>query len=312
LMVAPITITLHPYLMRIAGSGDTALIERVIGNVVENLLLVAALTVGLTVLLHKDIARVLLGPEFRAGSVVMPAVVAGVFFFNIGTFVHKPFEIVGRTRVMLVFGVISAAANIGLCFALIPLFGYLGAAYATFLSYLVYTVCVGYLGRRIFRWRVNLRRLATYGAIMVCGVAAIYFLREAMGGLAYGWSLAVTVVASCALASAYLLALLRAMLKPGWLEGDAALPQPAYPSPRDFLPSRLTGRHRRHRLRNAIRSASRVTATRTETPAGGARATPPAGRGATQSRPDSPSAPSEAPNDTRPPPDTGTPGQAGP
>ena len=163
LMVAPITITLHPHLMKIAGSGDTKTVEQMIGNVIENLLLVGALTVGLTFLLHEDIARVLLGHEFRAGSVVMPAVVAGVFFFNIGTFAHKPFEIVGRTRVMLVFGVIAAAANIGLCFALIPLLGYVGAAYATLLSYLLYTVCVGYLGRRIFPWRVNLRRLATYG-----------------------------------------------------------------------------------------------------------------------------------------------------
>ena len=223
LMVAPITITLHPYLMKIAGSGDTELIKQVIGNVIENLLLVGALTVGLTFLLHKDIARVLLGHEFRAGSVVMPAVVAGVFFFNIGTFAHKPFEIVGRTRVMLVFGVIAAAANIGLCFALIPLLGYVGAAYATLLSYLLYTVCVGYLGRRIFPWRVNLRRLATYGVIMGGGLAAIYFLRDTMSGLPYGWSLTVTVVASCALASVFLLALLRPMLKPGWLEGGTEL-----------------------------------------------------------------------------------------
>lgn len=217
LMVAPITITLHPHLMKIAGSGDTKTIEQMIGNVVETLLLVGALTVGLTFLFHKDIARVLLGHEFRAGSVVMPAVVAGVFFFNIGTFAHKPFEIVGRTRVMLVFGVIAAAANIGLCFALIPLLGYVGAAYATLLSYLLYTVCVGYLGRRIFPWRVNLRRLATYGGTIGSGVTAIHFLRVAMSGLPYALSLAVAVVASCVLASVFLLALLRPMLKPaGW------------------------------------------------------------------------------------------------
>ena len=97
LMVAPVTIALHPYLMRIAGDKDGKLVEQAIGIVVENLLLMGALTVGLTILLHRDIARVVLGPQFRAGSVVMPAVVAGVFLFNIGTFVHKPFEIVGRT-----------------------------------------------------------------------------------------------------------------------------------------------------------------------------------------------------------------------
>jgi O-antigen/teichoic acid export membrane protein len=249
LMVAPITITLHPYLMRIAGAGDAAQIERVIGNVVENLLLVGALTVGLTALLHADISRVLLGHEFRAGSVVMPAVVAGVFFFNIGTFVHKPFEIAGRTRVMLVFGVIAATANIGFCFALIPVLGYVGAAYATLLSYLLYTVCVGYLGRRIVRWRVNLRRLTLYAVIMSVGLAVIYLIRKASSGLPYGWFLAVSVVSSCALASAFLLAVLRPMLSPGWLEGDAGPRQPAHSSPWNLLRRHIPGRHRRRHRR---------------------------------------------------------------
>jgi O-antigen/teichoic acid export membrane protein len=221
LMVAPVTITLHPYLMRVAGSGDSRLIEQAIGSVVENLLLIGALTVGLTFLLHGYIARIVLGPEFRAGSVVMPPVVAGVFFFNIGTFVHKPFEIVGRTHVMLVFGVIAAAADIGLCFALIPVMGYDGAAYATLFSYVIYTVCVGYLGWRIFPWRVNLRRLAKYGVIMGAGLVAVSFLRDAMSGLPYWWSLTITVVVSCVLASICLLAVLLPMRAPGWPGGNA-------------------------------------------------------------------------------------------
>ncbi len=247
LMMVPITITLHPYLMRIAGSGDAKHIELVIGKVIENLLLVGTLTVGLTFLLHKDVARVLLGHQFRPGSIVMPAVVAGVFLFNIGTFAHKPFEIVGRTRVMLVFGIIAAAANIGFCFALIPLLGYLGAAYATFLSYALYTVCVGYLGRRIFPWRVDLRRLATHGGL-ICGcVAAIYFVREAMAGAGYGWGLAMTIVAGCVLASVSLLALLRRMSPADWTTSGTESRQPAPSSGRHFFPPRAGGRHRRHR-----------------------------------------------------------------
>jgi O-antigen/teichoic acid export membrane protein len=249
LMVAPITITLHPYLMRVAGSGDDKRIEQAIGNVVENLLLMGALTVGLTFLFHRDIARVVLGSEFRAGSIVMPVVVAGVFFFNIGTFVHKPFEIVGRTRVMLLFGVIAAVANIGICFALIPPLGYVGAAYATLLSYVLYTVCVGFLGWRIFPWRVNLRRLATYGGIMAAGLAAIDFLRRALAGLPYGWSLAVCVAASCTLALAFLLALLRTMLKPGRLEGNVEQGQSASSFAQDANRRLRQGRGRGSRRR---------------------------------------------------------------
>jgi O-antigen/teichoic acid export membrane protein len=263
LMAVPITVTLHPHLMAIGASGDTARIKQVIGEVIENLLLVGVLTVGLTFLFHRDVARILLGAEFRPGSVVMPAVVAGVILFNVGTFAHKPFEIVGRTRVMMVFAVIAAAANVGFCFALIPIMGYVGAAYATLLSYALYTVCVGYLGRRIFRWRVNLRRLITQGGIIVACVAAIDALRHATSGMGYGWSLAVAVVASCALASVSLLALLRRLLTSTRPEGHAELRSPARPFPQDFLRVRMAGRHRQHPSWSGGRFESPITETGT-------------------------------------------------
>jgi O-antigen/teichoic acid export membrane protein len=209
LMVVPVTITLHPYLMGISGSGDVDRIGRVIGTIVENLFLLGALCVGVTFLLHHDIAKVLLGAQFREGSMVMPIVLAGVFFFNIGTFAHKPFEIVGRTRVMVTFGVVSAAVNIGLCFVLIPRVGYVGAAYGTLIAYLLYTVCVGILGRRIFRWGIDLRKVAVHGGGVCAGVAAIHLVRTAMSGMPYLWGLAFSVVASCLLAAASLLGIFR-------------------------------------------------------------------------------------------------------
>ena len=247
LMAVPITVTLHPHLMAIGASGDAARIKKVIGEVIENLLLMGVLTVGLTFLFHRDVARILLGAEFRPGSVVMPAVVAGVILFNVGTFAHKPFEIVGRTRVMMVFAVIAAAANVGFCFVLIPLMGFVGAAYATLLSYALYTVCVGYLGRRIFRWRLNLRRLITQGGLIVACVAAIDALRHATSGMGYGWSLAAAAVASCALASVSLLALLRRLLRSAKQERYAEGRPPGQPFPRGSVRAQVAGRHRRHR-----------------------------------------------------------------
>jgi len=209
LMVVPVTMTLHPYLMGISGSDDADRIGRVIGTIVENLFLLGALCVGLTFLLHRDVAKILLGSQFRGGSIVMPIVLAGVFFFNIGTFAHKPFEIVGRTRVMVTFGLVSAAANVVLCFVLIPHVGYIGAAYSTLIAYLFYTVCVGALGRRIFRWHIDLRKVLVHGGVICGGVAAIHLLRTAMSGLPYVWGLTVTVLAGCVLAAGSLLGLFR-------------------------------------------------------------------------------------------------------
>lgn len=220
-MVVPISITVHPYVMSLSGNTDDERIGRVLGKVVENLTLVGLLCTGLMFIVHSDIARVLLGPEFREGSVIMPLVLAGVFAFNVGMFTHKPFEIVGRTRTMVVFGFVSAALNVVLCFVLIPLMGYVGAAWATFLAYSFYTVSVGVLARRVIPWRVNVRRTVGQAALVVGGVSVIYGLRLAWSGLPYIWDLVLTGIACSALAG---VALLKLMRQPVSAATDVAAP----------------------------------------------------------------------------------------
>lgn len=209
LMVIPVTLTLHPYLMNISGSGDAQRISSVIGTIVEKMTLVGLLAVGLTALFSRDLATLLLGPQFRAGHVIMPIVLAGVLFNNVGTFAHKPFEIIGRTRPMVVLGLVSAVANVALNVALVPFFGYLGSAYATLLSYALYTVCVGCAGRRVFPWRINIRRVASYAIVTVVGLAAIHLLRDALHTLPAWLNLLMAVAASGLLTAWCLLGVLR-------------------------------------------------------------------------------------------------------
>lgn len=178
LMVVPVTITVHPYVMSLVGASDTRRTGRVIGFVVDNLSVVAVFAVGFTFVLRDDIGMVLLGPEFREGSKIMPAVLAGVFLANIGTFAHKPFEIVGRTRPMVLTAFGAAGVNLALDFLLIPFMGYAGAAYATLISYLLYTIGVGLLGRRIIPWHMNVRRVLGQGTVIVLGFGAIEWFRR--------------------------------------------------------------------------------------------------------------------------------------
>lgn len=178
LMVVPVTITVHPYVMSLSGSdADAGRTGRVIGTVVDNLSVLAMVSVGLTFVLRHDLALVLLGPEFREGSKIMPVVLAGVFLFNIGTFAHKPFEILGRTRTMVLVAFGCAAINLALCFALVPALGYAGAAWATLASYLVYTVAVGALGRRLIPWHLDARRLLREAVLVVSAFGAIEVIR---------------------------------------------------------------------------------------------------------------------------------------
>lgn len=182
LLVVPVTVTVHPYLMGLSGVADHDRVGQVLGSVVDNLVILAVLAVGVTWVLHQDIALVLLGPEFREGSIIMTPVIAGIFLGQIGTFAHKPFEIIGRTRPMVVMGFLAAAANAAFCFALIPALGYLGAAYATLLAYLLYTVVIGALGRRIISWHLEWKRLLRYTGFIVACVGLIVLVRSLLSG----------------------------------------------------------------------------------------------------------------------------------
>lgn len=210
LLIVPVTTTLHPYLMKISAGEEADRSGEVIGLVIENLLIVGTLATGLAIVLHGDVARILLGRDFREGSIVMAPVLAGVFLGNIGTFTHKPFEMIGKTSIMVISGFSAAATNIAVCFLLIPLVGYIGAAYSTFLSFLFYAVTTGLLGRRIIPWRIGVRKVSAYSAAIVGGLTVIHGSRWALeGALPYSWELAATVVACCALTLGVLGVLLR-------------------------------------------------------------------------------------------------------
>jgi O-antigen/teichoic acid export membrane protein len=83
--------------------------------------------------------------KFGEGKMVIPIVMAalaiqGIYFFSI------PFYITtNRTKALSVITIISALINIALNFILIPVYGLVGAAYSTLLSYVFLSVIGHYL-----------------------------------------------------------------------------------------------------------------------------------------------------------------------
>jgi hypothetical protein len=202
ILTIPVSITLYPYFMGISTSNDNERIGKVISLIVEKLFLFGLLCVGVTFTMHGELAKILLGPKFREGSIIMPFILAGVFLFNIGLYVHKPFEITGRTKTMVICGLTSAAINLFFCFLLIPPFGYLGAAYATMLSYLLYAVCVGYLGRRLIPWRLDVNRITAHSVVILLGIAVIFSIQHFTAGLPSLWNVGITAAANISLGAA--------------------------------------------------------------------------------------------------------------
>lgn len=167
LLAAPILLAAHPFLMRAWERGNRPVAMQWLGAIAEWFAIAGlVLTAGLWIF-ARDVARLLLGPEFREGYRVMPLALGGLVAWQLGMYTHKPLEFAGATRTMLAASLVAAAANVGLNVVLVPHYGYLAAAYTTLACYAGYTVLTFALGRRLLRWAPDWRWLTSRAALAI-------------------------------------------------------------------------------------------------------------------------------------------------
>jgi O-antigen/teichoic acid export membrane protein len=150
-------------------------------------------------LVARPLAEVMVGPALRVGAAqVTPWIAASALFAGLTTYyTHQAFTLGRRTGLLLAAMSLPAAANVALCFILIPRFGLAGALWATTSSYaigLVASVTLGRLAQPLPLPLTQIARAAVATAIMGLAVAAIpalggaseLLLKAGAGALVYG------------------------------------------------------------------------------------------------------------------------------
>lgn len=198
LLAMPITLTVHPMLMKSWNCGDKESTSKWLGIIVEVYSMIGILLVGTIWLFSNDIAEMFLGQSFREGSVILPIVIAGVVIWQLGTYTHKPFEFTSKTRVMMFLALLSVLINMAIDVVFVPRYGYIAAAYSTLVSYSFYTVTISILGQRLLRWKMNWPRIAKNTAITASCLFLIKYWKDlACQNLEYGSMLCLSL-ALCA------------------------------------------------------------------------------------------------------------------
>jgi len=100
--------------------------------------------------LSKDIISIVVGEPFWPTAVILPWVVAGVFFFGLSQIVNIPFQLKEKPHLLVYLIFPSAILNIVLNLFMIPRFGILGAAYSTLIAYFIYSIVSYQVLTRIF------------------------------------------------------------------------------------------------------------------------------------------------------------------
>jgi len=164
------------------GSGGLDRAAREQAGLMVGLALPAALGLALVA---RPLADVMVGPALRSGAAqVTPWIAASALFMGLtNSYTHQAFMLGRRTGLLLAAMSLPAAANLALCFWLIPRFGLAGAVWATTASYGIGLVASAALGRFAEPLPIPvaaIARTAAATAIMGLAVAAL----PSLGGLA--------------------------------------------------------------------------------------------------------------------------------
>lgn len=136
---------------------------------------IVCLSIYLIITLNLDFVLLFIGQEYREGAVVIPILLwANLFlgaFYNLSVW----FKLTDRTKTGALISIIGAVITLTLNFILIPIMGYLGAAWATFACYASMMILSWYLGQKYYPVRYNLKGAGFYsGLTIVIYIISLY------------------------------------------------------------------------------------------------------------------------------------------
>ncbi len=143
---------------------------------IMNYFVAFACIVFLGVMFHMEAIQYFLGENFRDSLSIVPIILFANIFLGIYINLSIWYKLADKTMYGLYFTFLGAAVTIGLNVWLIPIHGYIGAAYATFACYFIMAFACYVVGQKHFTVPYNTRRILMYLFL----TAAFYFLVSAL------------------------------------------------------------------------------------------------------------------------------------
>lgn len=177
LAMIPLLDAIQPIVINRWEGGNEAEIEALLRRFTRYFLLLAVPALILISALSRPLSVLFLGSGYQEGYIVIPIVAAGVFIWSLSNLGQIGLEIRERTALMS-RGLLGAVVfNILVNIPLITAFGYVGAAFATLLSYAAYAMFVVWASREYIKWQFPYRtglHIAVAGSAMALFPGLLY------------------------------------------------------------------------------------------------------------------------------------------
>ena len=124
--------------------------------------IIICLFIFLAIMLFEDVVILFIGPEFREGRAVIPILLMANLFLGVFYNLSVWFKLTDNTRKGAAISIAGAVITLVLNFILIPVMGYMGAAWATLACYLSMMAISYGVGQKYYRIQYNLKGAAFY------------------------------------------------------------------------------------------------------------------------------------------------------
>jgi len=134
--------------------------------------IVVCLFIFLAIMLYIDLVMLFVGRDFREGAGVVPVLLLANLFLGVFYNLSVWFKLTDKTKAGAAISIAGAAITLVLNFILIPIWGYMGAAWATLICYVSMMLISYLIGQRYYPVNYDLRRAGWY----VLMAALIYMI----------------------------------------------------------------------------------------------------------------------------------------
>lgn len=127
------------------------------------------------IMLYMDIVQFFVGAEFRVGIGVVPILLLANMFLGIFYNLSIWYKLTGQTKFGAYIALIGATITLILNYLLIPVMGYMGSAWTTFICYFVMMVLSYWWGQKHYRVDYSVARICLYivSAVAIYGISRI-------------------------------------------------------------------------------------------------------------------------------------------
>lgn len=142
---------------------------------------------SLGILLYIDIIKLMIGKEFRSAIGVIPILLSAYIFIGIFYNLSFWYKLTNKTSYGAILALGGTIITIVLNFILIPIYGYMGSAWATFACYLSMMIASYFWGRKVYRIEYDLKRIFAYFllASIVYYITTIFQIESLFNRLAF-------------------------------------------------------------------------------------------------------------------------------